>query len=184
MHTLTTLAALAALALLATPASGQDELTHLGVKSSRIVNLVWSFDNATICPDNNQGLRSFFRLKATGERETAPFVVPSGKRLIITDVSWVASPRPNSQFHAGRLLRIYLNTRHPGGAAGGEFYISDGLHVTTTTSALLGGSDHFNSGIAIAPGRVICARASTIHSGGSSTHFPQEVRISGYLSKF
>ncbi len=158
------------------------EVTHLGVKSHRIVNLVWVPDQAAICPDNNQGKKSFFRVKATGGLETTPFVVPNGSRLVITDVIWLAHPKPSGDFVAGEFLRAYLQAYTDNGVLGGQIYQASDVVVQVTDSALLGDSDHISGGIALAPTRQLCATANAqIPSGGSRIHYPQEIQVMGYL---
>lgn len=82
------------------------ELTHLNVPRNQIVNLVGVGTDAVYCDLPHQ--RALFRARTTGQLETEPFVVPSGKSLVITDVYWMGGDMPSASFLAGEVVHINI----------------------------------------------------------------------------
>src|SRR5262245_65075101 len=83
------------------------EVTHLGVPSHRIVNLV-GVPTDTCGDGGDSGPFELRRLKGTGDLEGETFVVPSGMRLIITHVSWTVKRAPSDGFLAGENVTVIL----------------------------------------------------------------------------
>src|SRR5262245_24881109 len=85
------------------------EVTHLGVPSNRIVNLV-GVPGGDVCgePNAESGPHVLRRLKGSGDLEAEDFVVPTGMRLIITDVNWIAKRAPSAGFLAGENVTLIL----------------------------------------------------------------------------
>lgn len=163
------------------------ELSHVNVPSHQIVNLVGSFSDVEYCGLSNQ--QALFRVRTTGQSEVEPFVVPSGARLVITDVIWMAGRGPSEAFFAGSTVLIHIQAYssdvifHP-------VFTGTGVHIPADTTDLINGSDHLTAGVVVAPNRRLCVTATGIRQSDEPNsfilfeHTPQLVRVSGYLINF
>ena len=162
------------------------ELTHLNVPRNQVVNLVGVGTDAVFCDLAHQ--RALFRVRATGQLETEPFVVPSGKSLIITDVSWMGARAPSDKFLAGEVVHINIAAF----ASDDSFFnvlFSPGVSISTDTTDLITGSAHFTAGAVVAQNRKLCVSMVGMRQPPDSLpnsfvlydHSPELVHVSGYL---
>jgi hypothetical protein len=166
------------------------EPTHVGVPGSQIVNLVGVLQESPFCGLPSQ--RILVRVRGTGAPEDKPFVVPSGMRLIITDVSWIAARAPSSAFVAGSIVQVAMRAHNVDGSFEGSIYTSSGVPVAADTTDLITGADHLATGAVVAHERQICVQASAWRQTAESLpnsleifeHTPLSVHVSGYLARF
>jgi hypothetical protein len=183
----------ATLAMLATflpTAASTQDATHLGVPSNRIVNLAGVYLESTFCAPTDY--LSMVRVRTTGQYEPTAFVVPTGMRLIITDVSWIVSHHPNDKFVAGSVVRVGLRAHEADGNFVGAPYNSVGVPIPADSTELLTGSEHLVTGVVIAQGRQLCATAvgmrqppeASVNSFTIYDHSPVDVHVAGYLVRY
>jgi hypothetical protein len=163
-----------ALGLFCTPAVAQD----YDIPNSAYVDLVYANAPASVCGD---GL-GFFRVFGNGLRGVAPFRVPSGANLIVTDIQWVADPAPTATFVAGDAIRVGIRALFDAGVRSRDMYLSAPVYVTgANTVATLGGLDNLTTGFRVGGLGVLCASVSGTQTGFLRVHSFRSLRLTGFL---
>ncbi len=173
-----------AIAFVPLVAVGQ-EVTHMGVPTDQLVRLAGVLNNESFCGINGLALH---KARPSGQIEDQPFIVPVGKRLVITDLRWIASRYPSETFLAGENLAININVHTVAGVIVGTV-LSSGVRVPTDTIDLLSGDDHYVTGVAVFQNRQLCVLASSLHQPAESPqnsylireHSLASVTVLGYL---
>ena len=174
--------------LLAFLVSGQlsaAPLNHLGQENSQLVQLIYQGDNNSVCPSGGGiNARSFFRIWASGDRADSKFVVPAGKELVVTDVSWaapwfVSGTRPVVGQSA--ILKLAIHIRN--GTHKMVSFISSPVVITgENQSARIGTTEHMTAGFRVGPNRILCASVDNKAAGfDAGTLDPGNVYVYGYL---
>ena len=162
-----------------------DETTHLNVPTGRLIHLKPRFAESGNCVQSGSQF-DMVRVKATGDLADEPFVVPAGKQLIVTDITWYGRPRDNASFTPGRslLARVLV---YPSSAPTSlrEVHRTPPVMLTdATTSSLLGSSQSLISGLRIAEKNGMCLSVIAIGVNITSFHRVHSATVLGYLAKF
>lgn len=162
-----------------------DETTHLNVPTGRLIHLKPRFAASGHCVQSDSQF-DMVRVKATGDLADEPFVVPAGKQLIVTDITWYGRPRANATFVPGRslLARVLV---YPSSAPTSlrEVHRTPPVMVTSeTASSLLGSSQSLTSGLRIAAKNGVCLSVINVGVSITSFHRVTSATVLGYLVKF
>ena len=149
------------------------------------VTLQYLGDVTSTCPSNEPGIahRSFKRIFPWGA-VSRKFVVPAGKHLVVTDVSWTApyfvtGTTPVSGESA--MLKLAIHT--PDGDHKVQIFVSTPVVITPQNqSAKVGTSEHMTTGFRVGAGRILCASISNVAAGfDAGTLDPELIFLNGYL---
>jgi len=176
----------------ASPALAQQESSHLVVPASRINQLTDRTDLGGNCSRFGEFSTPFFmvRLKANGDENTSPFIVPAGKNFVITDVVWsVRTRRTEGGFIDPGSMEISIETYNE--STPSVKRVVSSLPFVIIPSDIgprpLGGSHRFTSGVRIPAGHGICVRADAWQLRASSSFRSSEniyqAHVQGYLIK-
>ena len=162
MPRVTVLLIVAAMALLLSggPAHAQ---THLGQSVDAHVVLKNDRSPGTTCDSFSFKDQALFRVFPDGTQSAAPFVVPRGQVLVVTDVEWNVRESQTTLVPGTTLfLQIYLSTNIPDA----HVFQSRGVSITNEQkNARPGTSEQLTAGFLVASGTPICPNA--IHGGTS-----------------
>lgn len=165
--------------------------THLGQPVVEHVQLAWAVDPASHCRsgigpelDSDRVPGSFYRLNTNGIRSRVPFVVPTAKIFVITDVFWRLTASESGSLRTESLAYARLQTRQSNGDfLGLIFYTSPVAINADNDRAGAGGHDQILGGIRVAANAVLCGMAI---NDIRNQHFEYEasfMQINGYLVK-
>ena len=185
-------ASLLAATFCASPALAQQESSHVVVPASRINQLMARTDAGGNCPRFGEFSEPFYmvRLKANGDQNTGPFIVPAGKNFVITDVVWsVRTRRPEGGFIDPGSMEISIEAYNE--STPSDRRIVSRLPFEIIPSDIgprpMGGSQRFTSGVRIPAGHGICVRADAWQLRASSSFRSSEnifqAHVQGYLIK-
>ena len=186
------LAAIAAITIPAAPLAAQQESSHVEVPVSRINQLTSRGDDSGNCQRFGEFSSNFFmvRLKSDGSTNTEPFIVPSGKNFVITDVVWnVQTRRAEGGFLENSSILISIEVFNA--ATPTQLRIATRLPFQVIPAGIdfqpLGGSQNFTAGVRVPAGHGICVRADAyqLRFNGStrSSEDIYEAHVQGYLIK-
>jgi hypothetical protein len=126
-----------------------------------------------VCTSGSFKGKGLFRVSPDGTLESAPFTVPAGRLLVITDVEWTVS---------GTTLGLSLA---PGATVRTRIALGNGLTLTPvflsktvqvdSGGVYVAGSEQLTTGFVVAPSATICP---------SSVEFSSGVLISANLIEF
>lgn len=172
---------LAAVALTSEPVAAQ--VSHLGQNVSDHVvlrdgSLAGRYVD-DVCTSGSFKGRGLFRVSPDGTLASAPFTVPAGRRLVITDVDWTVS---------GTTLGLSLA---PGATVRTRIQIGNGSTLTTvflsatvqveSGGTYVAGSEQLTAGFVVAPNTSICPSAVEFSSGALISANLIEFTLRGYL---
>lgn len=135
-------------------------------------------------PDNGINSRSFFRVFPSGARASDRFVVPAGKELVITDVSWAAPyflSATTPQVGTSAMLKLAIHK--PSGQHQIVVFESKPVAITAdNATAQLGTTETMTAGIRIGAWRILCASIDSQGAGfDAGVLDPSGVYVHGYL---
>jgi hypothetical protein len=154
---------------------------------SEHVSLIYQGNPDTVCPfDATKGInaRSFFRIWPSGARAQRPFIVPPGRDLVVTDVSWAAPYFLSSTAPVvGASAMLKLAVHRPNGQHQIVVFESQPMAITPeNASAQLGTTEYMTTGIRVGPWRVLCAAVDDQGAGfDAGTLDPAAVYLHGRL---
>ena len=171
----------AAAALTGEPAAAQ--VSHLGQNISDHVVLRAGVLSGRyvddVCTSGSFQGKGLFRVSPDGTLASAPFTVPAGRRLVITDVDWVVS---------GTTLGLSLT---PGATVRTRIQIGSGSILTTvfqsgtvpvdSAGTYVAGSEQLTTGFVVAPNTSICPNSVEFSSGALIAANLIEFVLRGYL---
>ena len=151
------------------------------------VMLIYSGDPDSVCPSDNGGSgippRSFRRISAAGDGDTRAFVVPGGKRLIITDVVWNVFPKPRFPLTSGDVAILRLAIFSRAGDLKNTIFNSTPVLIANN-HAQVGGVNTLTSGLTIGSGKLLCASIARTGRGFDAGDFdPGVVYVYGRLEE-
>lgn len=185
-------ASLLAATFFASPALAQQESSHLVVPASRVNQLTARSDSAGNCPRFGTSAIPFFmvRIKANGDENTGPFIVPAGKNFVITDVVWsVRTRRTEGGFIDNGSMVISIEAYNESTPTSRRVVTKLPFEIIPPDIGPrpLGGSHQFTSGIRIPAGHGICVRADAWQLRATSSFRSSEnifeAYVQGYLIK-
>lgn len=154
-----------------------DQILSGGAPVSGHVMLTAFSDAASFCSQD----RGYRRVLPDGSLDSEEFLVPEGSTLILTDVSWRARPSPTS-FTVGRTLSFRLLSVSPDGSSGASVYLSPPLSITPDNqTGRPGANETLVAGVAIGPGRHVCASVSSLSTSGFALNTLDESVLRGFL---
>jgi hypothetical protein len=171
----------AAVTLTGEPAAAQ--VSHLGQNISDHVvlrdgSLAGRYVD-DVCTSGSFKGKGLFRVSPDGTLASAPFTVPAGRRLVITDVDWTVS---------GTTLGLSLA---PGATVRTRIQIGNGSPLTTvflsgtvqvdSGGTYVAGSEQLTTGFVVAPNTSICPSAVEFSSGALISANLVEFALRGYL---
>jgi len=171
----------AAVGLVGQPAAAQ--VGHLGQNISdhvvlRDASLAGRYVD-DVCTSGSFKGKGLFRVSPDGTLASAPFAVPAGRRLVITDVDWTVS---------GTTLGLSLA---PGATVRTRIQIGNGSTLTTvflsgtvqvaSGGTYVAGSEQLTTGFVVAPNTSICPSAVEFSSGALISANLIEFALRGYL---
>lgn len=151
---------------------------HMGQKPEEHITLVSQASGSPIC-----SLSGNFNLHAVGTDgvpSAEPFLVPEGKRLVVTDVSWVVVQNPLA-ISAGNILGIEFRTSDLNSAT--LFRAGQPADANIDAANQWHGEVHMVTGFSIGAGLTLCPRAGTYSSSSGGLLTVYELYVQGYLIK-
>lgn len=185
-------ASLLAATFCASPALAQQESSHVVVPASRINQLTARTDSGGNCPRFGSGAAPFnmVRLKANGDQNTDPFIVPAGKNFVITDVVWsVRTRRTEGGFIDPGSMEVSIEVYNEATPTSKKIATRLPFKIIPPdiSTRPFGGSHQFTSGIRIPAGHGICVRADAWQLAATSSFRSSEniyqAHVQGYLIK-
>lgn len=172
-------------ALLFPGQSAAAPLNHLGQPNFQHVSLTYQGDPNSKCPYGGSiAARSFYRIWASGDRADNRFIVPRGKELVVTDVSWSAPWFvTGTQPIVGQSALLKLAIHASGGAHKIVSFISEPVVITgENQSARIGTTEYMTAGFRVGPSKILCAAIDSRAAGfDKGTLDPGGVYVNGYL---
>lgn len=178
------------LAVAAAALSSAQAATHLGLAStsSHVTLMSYGYSgryNGCNSPAWPSAV-DFYRVMENGVLDTtAPFAVPDGKTLVVTDVEWVARgglQGPLTPFAANRPLRLDLRVKSNETPHPTKVYSSARVIVTPAlVNEFLGETDHLTAGFVVGPGAKICPQAYQRTNSSQTFVYLETVILHGYL---
>jgi hypothetical protein len=177
------------LAFAAATLSAAQAGTHLGAvgAASHVTLIAKATAGATKCGQISFVNQNFYRVRADGATEAAPFVVSSGQYLVVTDVEWEArggteNPAP---LIANQPLQMDIKLIK-GGVVGTNNIVYSSARIVvdpTLVGETLGSADHLTAGFVVGAGALICPGASQNSGGSWHTARLTNVVLHGYLTQ-
>ncbi|MEO1080947.1 MAG: hypothetical protein AAFY29_15425 [Pseudomonadota bacterium] len=134
--------------------------------------------SATSSCVNDQAYR---RISLNGSLDPNEFVVPAGRVLLITDVSW-SGVHGTATFVPGRVLQMLLTSRNPDGSNFVVIYYSPKIEITEANkNGRLGANENLTTGAIVGPGRIVCSAVGNQSQQSSSTNSISNSILMGYL---
>lgn len=167
-----------ALSLVLSAAAIAQPITHLGQDADDHVTLALGYDANPECGTVYMGSNSLYRINASGNPYASPFTVPSGYRLIVTDVSWASTAiYSGTDLTAGRTVTVALGVS---GATGfTKAWYSPGVNVPDST--IVSGSHALTAGFSVGAGNTVCGMGWQSIPNGSVSIKLFELILHGYL---
>ena len=129
---------------------------------------------------------AFHRVHPDGTIEAAPFVVPKGRVLVVTDYVWSALERaPFAPPRAGESLQATLHSYSAPSTDESLVYESEPVDVTQeNVLGSPGAHSRLVTGAIVGSGRLLCPFLQSLAVGGSSvTVAMRSAGVYGYLAK-
>ncbi len=132
------------------------------------------------------GIKGYtFRKVNLGQQNTYQnFEVPHGQALLIHDISFTAYNNPGDLFRVGSTLRMMLSSKDVDGSHSQTIYSSPPVEVNANNkTGQLGANESLFAGVAIGPGRILCAIVvdSTAESINEYRYPIKRAILHGYL---
>jgi hypothetical protein len=171
----------AAVALTGEPAAAQ--VSHVGQNTSDHVvlrdgSLSGRFvDN--VCTSGSFKGKGLFRVSPDGTLAAAPFTVPAGRHLVITDVEWTVSGTTlGLSLAPGATVRTRIQIGN--GSPLTSVFLSDTVQVDSA-GTYVSGSEQLTTGFVVAPNTTICPSSVEFSSGALISANLIEFVLRGYL---
>jgi hypothetical protein len=157
------------------PSTGHalDTFTQTGQTADQHVMLQNIVNPSSFCANATGTAEDFVRVFPNGFRAPAPFRIPAGKDLVVTDFDWFYDD-PDGAAAAGRTIVLRLWIANTGNLAGD--------HPVALSTIVLndegkgGASEHFASGFLVSSQATIC-----VDRNGAPANASGPVNIRGYL---
>jgi hypothetical protein len=171
----------AAVALTGEPAAAQ--VSHLGQNVSDHVVLRDGSLNGRyvddVCVSGSFKGKGLFRVSPDGTLASAPFTVPEGRRLVITDIDWTVSGTTLGYSLApGATVRTRIQIGN--GSALTPVFLSGTVQVSSA-GTYVSGSEQLTTGFVVAPNTSICPSAVEFSAGALIAANLIEFVLRGYL---
>ena len=171
----------AAVALTGEPAAAQ--VSHVG---QNITDHVVLRDGSLsgryvddVCASGSFKGKGLFRVSPDGTLASAPFTVPEGRRLVITDVEWtVSGTTVGYSLAAGATVRTRIQIGNSSTLT--PVFLSRTVQVDST-GTYVSGSEQLTTGFVVAPNTSICPSSVEFSSGALISANLIEFVLRGYL---
>lgn len=156
------------------------KVTHMGVPVSDHVTLNWaSSGSTTACGSSGD---AFFRVLPDGQVESAPFVVPAGRSLVVTDMDAVVIAGAGQTFPQGRVVQAVLTLASKFNTGVFMSHLSKGVVMTDATTGAVAVSSTLGAGFVVGAGQQICVRGDIRGAaGGFGFADVDTAAVRGYL---
>ena len=147
------------------------------------VMLVGGASGPNLCGSLSFQNRSFFQSFPNGTQSTTPFVVPMGKKLVVTDVEWSAygGPLGTNLLSPGNTLRLTIALTQTGSSAA-QVFVSRGITLDTyTAGGRPGSSEQLTAGFVVSPGVSICPSAYQESPNSGASVYIDRIILRGYI---
>jgi len=144
-------------------------VTHMGQSPANHVTL-----KGTPRADARDNLE-FFRIEADGFRATAPFTIPAGKVLVVTDVGWIPVQGNPGQF---KTFQISIATVAMSNPPNTVFEST----ITLDNSGVGGTNVEMTSGFVVSSKGIIYVKAHVVNAGTDNEVYDQVI-LRGYLTE-
>jgi hypothetical protein len=171
----------AAVALTGEPAAAQ--VSHAGQNTSdHVVLRDGSLSGRyadDVCTSGSFKGKGLFRVSPEGTVASAPFTVPAGRHLVITDVEWTVSGITSGpSLASGATVRTRIQIGN--GSTLTPVFLSKTVPVPSA-GVYVSGSEQLTTGFVVAPNTTICPSAVEFSSGALITANLIEFVLRGYL---
>ena len=172
----------AAVALTAEPAAaqvshvGQNINDHVVLRDGTLGGRYYVDD---VCTSGSFKGKGLFRVSPDGTLASAPFTVPEGRRLVITDVEWtVSGTTVGYSLAAGATVRTRIQIGNSSTLT--PVFLSRTVQVEST-GTYVSGSEQLTTGFVVAPNTAICPSSVEFSSGALISANLIEFVLRGYL---
>lgn len=167
-----------AVAILAAALPAHAGKSHLGQKPEDFITLTAvNVGGTTACP-YWQGYE-VQQLGSDGAPSGTAFLVPEGKRLVVTDLAWSVIGSPTSIL-PNRTMTLWIATSAP--SAWPIYQAAEQVSSAIDTGEFWSGQDHLVSGFSIGAGLTLCTSAfNESYTSGISTNTATRLVVQGYL---
>jgi hypothetical protein len=155
--------------------------THLGVPVEDHVVLVKQPAAVTPCSeDGNEAGDEFRRMSRDGTIEPGPFVVPSGRSLVVTDFDAVLVRRTGGSFDlGGAVFAMILMPERFGGITAAQR--TGGVTIADATTEAVVVSSTLGAGAVFGAGQQVCMRGVEAFDVGILDLEVDDAAVRGYL---
>jgi hypothetical protein len=106
--------------------------THVGVAPADLV--VLQFVGPVADSNNSSAPQKFVRVHPDGTKDTTEFAVPSGHRLVVTDVNWAPAQALTTQYGGHSMLRIWIENKTSTSTRAPVYLASQTQHVPASSA--------------------------------------------------
>jgi hypothetical protein len=132
-----------------------------------------------VCTSGSFKGKGLFRVSPDGAVASAPFTVPDGRRLVITDVDWTVSGTTlGYSLAAGATVRTRIQIGN--GTTLTPVFLSGTVQVGSA-GTYVSGSEQLTTGFVVAPNTTICPSSVEFSSGALIAANLIEFVLRGYL---
>jgi hypothetical protein len=157
--------------------------SHLGVPVEDHVMLILQTSAQTPCSeDGDEPGRDFHRVHPDGTIEAGPFVVPSGRNLVVTDVEAVLMAGSGNTFALGSVLLATVVPPARFDSSSTAPARTNGVTIAAATTGAVAVDASFSAGVVFSAGEQVCIEGFAKSANGGKTSVQNiEASVRGYL---